>query len=152
MNNSIKIQIASWKFEAEVCESGDLLLTVLHPVNGAERSIDIYVDRQLEVIHDSHWTVDDRLREESLIMEHAVDAVREEGIEVVNAVVVIAHNDALAAQHMLRKLQGYGYTGRDHSGQAPLWCRNGLVCSAPGPVPHAMAYAIVRDTLNPPEL
>lgn len=149
MSNSIKIQIASWTFEAEEGESGDLLLTVFHPVNGESRSIDINVDRQLGVIHDSHWTLDDRLHEEALIMEWAADSARAEGVEAVNAAVILASNDATAAQHMLRRLQGYEYEGRVPFGQLPYWRRNGVVCSAPGPVHHAMAYTIVRDTLNP---
>ena len=151
MNKPLKIQFASWTFEAEESESGDLLLTVFHPVNGEARSVDINVDRQLGVIHDSHWTLDDRLHEESLIMEWANDEAVRQGPERITAALVLAHNDAMAAQQMLRRLQGYEYEARVPFGQLPYWRRNGAVCNSPGPVHHAMAYAIVRDTLNPPE-
>ncbi len=143
MKDKMKVQFADWTIEIGVDEKNDLNLVVDHPVNGHQRQVEINIDRHLGVIHDSHWTIDDRLEQEAMLQERAVRALSSE--PRLAEVLVSASKDAMFAQDILHRLQGYRYEWNVPFGQVSRWERNGVVCNAPKPVHHALAYRVIEE-------
>ena len=144
----MKVDFGGWVFEVAIGEAGDLLFTVHHPVDGENPSIAVAVDRQLVVTHDSLWEDADLAAEEALVLDDAVETIRNKEVETIRETLRLARTSASAAQHLLRTLQGFRYETRRNFGETSFWTRNGVACYAPYPVPHALAVAIVERLIN----
>ncbi|TXH17678.1 MAG: hypothetical protein E6R03_03405 [Hyphomicrobiaceae bacterium] len=142
----MKVQFADWTIGVSVGENGELTMVVDHPVNGSQRQVEIHVDRRLGIIHDSHWTIEDRLEQEALLQEWTVQRLQME--LALDKLLEAVRQDAMLAQDILHRLQGYRHEWNVPFGQMSRWERNGVVCNAPSPVPHAMAYHIIKDVIT----
>lgn len=146
----LKAAIArGWAFEIDITEGGDLVILVNHPVDGGSRAVEIFVDRQLGVVHDSHCDEEVIKEQYALLPPDTMRQLRQGTTpQELSRMLSLCEESGIAAQHLLRSTQGYQHETRVQFGEASYWRLRGVVCNTPPPVPHKVAAAVMCQLLR----
>lgn len=137
--NSIRLKFEGWELALFKTADGSLGITVEHP--SGSLFTDIFVDRFLQVTHDSPECTEEMIQEQLEKLEAwAVARLEDSTKEDRTLHLDLCRHSWRAAQEALRNLQGYVYCQDPRLGYAPYWRRNGEVVPGPQGLPHAVAY------------